>query len=140
MPYKVTSWLKVATGFQFLTAAFHSISLLISPQGQNETEKQLLDLMHSYKMDMGAGIHRNMWQLYSAMSACFVLLFLLGALINLYIIRNKTLPEWTKGIMAVEMMVFGICFLVMAFLTFVPPAVLTGLVFAFLTASYFRTK
>lgn len=140
MPYKVTSWLKVAAGFQFLTAAFHSISLIISPQGQNETEKQLLDLMHSYKMDMGAGIQRNMWQLYNAMSACFVLLFLLGALINLHIIRNKTSAEWTRGILVMEMIVFGICFLVMTFLTFIPPAALTGLVFAFLVVSYFRVK
>jgi hypothetical protein len=140
MPYKVTSWLKVAAGFQFLTAAFHSISLVISPQGQNETEKQLLDLMHSYKMDMGAGIQRSMWQLYSAMSACFVLLFLLGALINLHIIRNKTSTDWTKGIIVMEMIVFGICFLVMALLTFIPPAALTGLVFVFLVASYFRIK
>ena len=140
MSHKVTSWLKVATGFQFLTAAFHSISLIIAPQGQNETEKQLLDLMHSYKMDMGAGIHRNMWQLYTAMSACFVLLFLLGALINLHIIRNKTSVEWTRGVIAIEMIIFGICFLVMTFMTFVPPATLTGLVFASLVASYFRTK
>ncbi|HTH54458.1 MAG TPA: hypothetical protein VL728_00345 [Cyclobacteriaceae bacterium] len=140
MPHKVTSWLKVAAGFQFLTAAFHSISLIVSPQGQNESEKQLLDLMHSYKMDMGAGIHRSMWQLYSAMSACFVLLFLLGALVNLYIVRNKTSPEWIRGILAMEMIVFGICFLVMTFLTFIPPAALTGLVFAFLIASYFRTR
>lgn len=140
MPYKITSWLKVGTGFQFLTAAFHSISLIIAPQGQNETEKQLLDLMRSYQMDMGAGIHRNMWQLYSAMSACFVLLFLLGALVNLFIIRNKTSPDWARGIIAMEVIVFGICFLAMSFLTFIPPAALTGLVFACLVASYFRTK
>src|ERR1051325_10820363 len=104
MPYKITSWLKVATGFQFLTAAFHSISLVFAPQGQNETEKQLLDLMHYYEMDMGSGIHRNMWQLYSAMSSCFVLLFLLGALVMLCMIRNKTSPEWARGIVAMEVM------------------------------------
>lgn len=140
MFHKVTSWLKVATGFQFLAAAFHSISLIITPRGQNEKEKQLLDLMHSYQMDLGAGIHRNMWQLYSAMSVCFVLLFLLGALINLHMIRNKTSPEWMRGIIAMEMIVFGICFLVMTFLTFIPPAALTGFVFACLVVSYYRTK
>ncbi len=140
MPYKVTSWLKVATGFQFLTAAFHSISLVFAPQGQNETEKQLLDLMHYYKMDMGAGIHRSMWQLYTAMSSCFVLLFLLGALINLYIIRNKTSADWAKAIVGIEIIIYGICFLAMTFLTFIPPAALAGLVFFFLTVSYFRVK
>ncbi len=140
MPYKVTSWLKVATGFQFLTAAFHSISLVFAPQGENETEKQLLDLMHHYKMDMGAGIHRSMWQLYTAMSSCFVLLFLLGALINLYVIRNKTSADWAKAIVGIEIIIYGICFLAMIFLTFIPPAALTGLVFFFLAVSYFRVK
>jgi len=140
MPYKVTSWLKVATGFQFLTAAFHSISLVFAPQGQNETEKQLLDLMHHYKMDMGAGIQRSMWQLYTAMSSCFVLLFLLGALINLYIIRNKTSADWAKAIVGIEIIIYGVCFLVMIFFTFIPPALLTGLVFIVLAVSYFRVK
>jgi hypothetical protein len=140
MPHKITSWLKIATGFQFLTAAFHLISLIIAPQGQNESEKQLLDLMHSYKINMGAGIQRSMWQIYMAMSLCFVLLFLLGAMINLYIIRNKTSPEWAKGIVGTEIIIFGTCFLVMVFLTFIPPAALTGLVFIFLSVSYFRVK
>jgi len=140
MNYKITSWLKVATGFQFLTAAFHSISLVFAPQGQNATEKQLLDLMHYYEMDMGAGIHRSMWQIYSAMSSCFVLLFLLGALINLYIVRNKTSADWAKAIVSIEIVIYGICFLVMLFLTFIPPAVLTGLVFVCLMVSYFRVR
>jgi hypothetical protein len=140
MPYKITSWLKVATGFQFLTAAAHSISLVLAPQGQNQIEKQLLDLMHDYEMDMGAGIHRSMWQIYSAMSSCFVLLFLLGALINLHIIRNKTSADWAKAIVGIEIIIYGICFLVMLFLTFLPPAALTGLVFICLSVSYFRVK
>ncbi|MBI1767713.1 MAG: hypothetical protein HYR67_05005 [Bacteroidetes bacterium] len=140
MPYKVTSWLKIATGFQFLTAAFHSVSLVFAPQGQNESERLLLDLMHNYEMDMGANIHRSMWQLYMAMSSCFVLLFLLGALINLYIIRNKTSADWAKAIVGIEIIIYGVCFLVMTFLTFIPPATLTGLVFSFLTVSYFRVK
>lgn len=140
MPYKVTSWLKVATGFQFLTAAFHSLSLVFSPQGENASEKQVLDLMHHYKMDMGAGIHRSWWQLYSAMSSCFVLLFLLGALINFYIIRNKTSADWARAIVGIEIIIFGLCFVSMALLTFLPPAILTGLVFIFLSVSYFRVR
>src|ERR1041385_7890687 len=96
--------------------------------------------MHSYQMDMGSGIYRSMWQLYSAMSACFVLLFLLGALINLYIVKNKTSSDWAKAIVSIEIIIYGICFLVMLFLTFIPPAALTGLVFICLVVSYFRVK
>ncbi len=55
MKNKITSWLKVAIGFQLFTAAVHSLSFLRSPQGQNETEKQLINLMYNYKMDMGFG-------------------------------------------------------------------------------------
>ena len=140
MNYKITSWLKVATGFQFLTAALHSVSLVFSPQGENETEKQLLDLMHHYEMNMGAGIHRSMWQIYSAMSSCFVLLFLLGALVNLQIIKNRTSVSWAKAIVGIEIIIYGISFLIMLFLTFIPPAALTGLVFVCLTVSYYRVN
>jgi len=45
MKNKISSWLKVALGFQFLTAAVHSLSFIRSPQGQNEIEKQMLDLI-----------------------------------------------------------------------------------------------
>jgi len=140
MNSKITSWLKVTTGFQFLTAAIHSISLVTGLQGQNEMEKQLIGMMTSYKMDMGAGIQRSMSEIFTALSSCFSLIYLLGALVNLYLLRTKAPMDLIKGIVGIEVIVFGITFLIMAFLTFLPPASLTGLVFLLLVMSYFRLK
>jgi hypothetical protein len=44
-----TFWLWAAVVFLLLTGAIHSISLFISPTPQNETERQMLFLMMSYK-------------------------------------------------------------------------------------------
>jgi len=140
MKNKISSWLKVALGFQFLTAAVHSLSFIRSPQGQNEIEKQMLDLMYNHKMDMGAGFHRSMGQIFTSVSLSFTLIFLLGAFINLYLIRVHAPVLLIKGIVGIQALIFFVVFLGTVFLAFLPPAVFTGLVFLFLTVSYFRLK
>jgi hypothetical protein len=138
MKNKITSWLKVAIGFQFLTTAVHSLSFIRTPQGKNETEKQMFDLMYNYKMDMGSGFHRSMGQIFTSVSLCFTLIFLLGALINLYLIRAQAPTSLIKGIVGIQVLIFFAVFLGAIFLAFLPPAVFTGLVLLLLTASYFR--
>ena len=140
MKNKITSWLKVAIGFQFLTAAIHALSFIRSPQGQNETEKQMLNLMYNYKMDMGAGFHRSMGQIFTSVSACFTGIFLLGALINLYLVRMQAPTPLLKGVVGIQTLVFGAVFLIALFFAFLPPATFTGLVFLFLLISYFRLR
>ena len=75
--------------------------------------------------------------LFTAVSACFPLMYLLGAGINGYLLRKKVEPGVLKGLLAINLLLFGACFVVMAFLTFLPPIVLTGLVFLALIVSYF---
>jgi len=87
-------------------------------------------------MDMGGGIHRSMQQLLNALSACFPLLYLLGALNNIYLLRKRVEPSLIKGLVGIQLIVFGIGFGVMAVLTFLPPIILTGLVFITLSISY----
>ncbi len=140
MKNKITSWLKVTIGFQFLTAAVHSLSFLRSPQGKNETEKQLIDLMYNYKMDMGFGFHRSMGQLFTSVSACFTLIFLLGALLNPYLIRMHAPANLLKGIVGIQTLVYGAVFLMALIFAFLPPATFTGVVFLLLGISYFRIK
>lgn len=130
----------MAIGFQFLTAAVHSLSFIRSPQGQNDTEVQMINLMYNHKMDMGAGFHRSMGQIFTSVSLCFTLIFLLGALINFYLIRVQAPPGLIKGIVGIQSLIFAAVFLGAVFLAFLPPAVFTGLVFLFLTVSYFRIK
>lgn len=132
-------WLWVAIVFQLLNAAAHSLSFIITQVPNNETERQLLDLMSTYQLDMGAGFHRTTHQLFTALSACFPLLFLLGALNNIYVLKKKVDPSFLKGLLAIQVIIFGICFGLTVVLTFLPPIVMSGLVFIFLAVAFFLT-
>ena len=130
-----TFWLKAASIMQFLTAIIHSISLFTNPIPENENEKELLDLMNTYKLDFGAGFHRTMNELMTPLSACLSLLCLFGGLINWYIIQKKLASEIVKGIIIINLIVFGICFGLIVVFAFLPPIVLTGLIFVLLGVS-----
>lgn len=114
---------------QFLTAFFHSLSLFTTPVSTNETEKQLIDLFTNYKQDLGMGFNRSMYDLFKGLSTCFSLICILGGWINLYFLKNDLGAQLWKGLLNIEIVVFGTLFLVMLFFTFLPPIVLTGLIF-----------
>lgn len=122
------TWLKVAAVFQLITAVIHATTLFITPVPKNETERQLQDLMHNYQMDMG-GFHPTMREILIALSTCFSLVCLLGGLLNLFLLRKNLKTEVLTGILNINLTVFAICFGVMAYFTFLPPIVLTGIVF-----------
>jgi len=129
-------WLWVVIVLQILTAAAHSLSLVVTPQFSNDTERQLLELMTSYKSDMGAGFHRSMQQLFTALSACFPILYVFGALNNIYLLRKRVDASLMSGFLLIEVIVFGVTFVVMLALTFLPPIVMSGLVFVLLLISF----
>lgn len=132
---RYTFWLWLAVIFLFLTAIIHSIGLFVSPSPGNEVERQMLDLMMNYKQDLGAGFHPSMWNLFIALSSCFTFLCLLAALILAYLLKTKVATGILKGIIRIHLLVFAVCFLVMATFTFLPPILLTGLVVLFLALS-----
>jgi hypothetical protein len=132
---RYTFWLWTAVVFQLLTAAVHSVGLFLSPAPQTDTERQLIELMTKYRMDLG-GFHQTMGNLMTALSSCFSFLYLLGGLTNVFLLRKKAGPDILKGSVGIHLIVFGACFAVMAFLTFPPPIIMTGLVFIFLVISY----
>jgi hypothetical protein len=137
---RYTFWLWLAVFFQLLTAVAHSLSLFITPLPANDTERQLFDLMTNYRPNMGAGIHRSMGELFKALSSCFSLLCLLGGLINIYLLRKRVDAGVIKGLVGIQLLVFGICFGIMAVFTFLPPTILTGLVVFCLAGAYFTNK
>jgi hypothetical protein len=93
MPKRYSFWLWVAIVLQLLNATLHSLSLIRAPVATNATEQQLFDLMVRYRLDLGAGIHRSMWDLFRALSSCFTLLCLLGGFTNIYLLRKKVDAE-----------------------------------------------
>jgi len=132
-------WLWLAVVFQLLNVLVHSSSFFIAPVPDNETERQLIELMGNYRMDMGAGFHRSMQQLVTALSACFPLLFLLGGLNNIYCLKKRVDTGLLRGLLAIQLIVFGICFGVIVVFAFLPPIVLSGLVVLSLAAAFFLT-
>jgi hypothetical protein len=132
-------WLWLAVVFQLLNAAGHSLSFFVTQVPTNDTERQLLDLMANYRLDMGAGFHRTTHQLFTALSACFPLFYLLGALNNIYCLKKKVDVGLLRGLLAIQLIVFGIAFGVVVVFAFLPPILLTGLVFIFLAAAFFLT-
>lgn len=121
-------WLKSAMVLQLITAVVHGSSLFIKPSPQNETEKQLLDLMATYRPDAGAGFAPSAADLFLALSACFTLLYLFGGLLTWYLSRQHIPLSVWGGILNISIFVFGVCFALMAWYTFLPPILLTGIV------------
>ncbi len=112
-----------------LNAFIHSITLFTEFEPKDETGKQLVDLLKNYHPDLGPIFHPSFGDLVLALSSCFSLLCLLGGLILFYLGRKIPVPEIWKGILNINLIVFGICFAVMAVFTFLPPIILTGLIF-----------
>jgi hypothetical protein len=127
-----TFWLWLAVVFLFLLATVHSLSLFIAPKPGNETERQMLELMMTYKQNMGAGFHPSMWNLLTALSSCFSFLCLITGLTLAYLLKTKADSGILRGIVRIDLLVLGGCFIVMAIFTFLPPIVMTGLIVLFL--------
>lgn len=132
---KYTTWLKTAAIFQFIATVMHASTLFVTQPPNNETEKQLSTLMDTYKFDLGAGFHRTMGDMVLALSACFSLVCLLGGLLSWYLLRKKVEPEIMKGVITINLIVFGILFGLVATFAFLPPIILIGLIVLFLILS-----
>ena len=132
---KYTTWLQTAAIIQFIAAVMHAIAIFVPIPPKNVTEKQLSTLMDTYKFDLGAGFHRTMGDMVLALSACFSLVCLLGGLLSWYLLRKKAEPEIMKGVITINVIVFGILFALVATLAFLPPIILIGLIFLFLIFS-----
>ncbi|WP_276502461.1 LIC_13387 family protein [Terrimonas pollutisoli] len=122
---------------QLLSAFFHSLSFIAPAKPRNDMEKQLVDITTNYKLDMGAGIKRSFYSLFIGVSSCFTLIFILGASLNWYFLKSNLNHELWKGLLLIQLIVYGIVFLLQVRFTFLPPIILTGLVFIFLIGAYF---
>ena len=83
------------------------------------------------------GFNPTYADLFTALSSCFTLLCLFGGILNLFLWRKKVDASLWNGILTIEAGIFGICFAMMLFNTFLPPIVLSGLIFVFLTGGMF---
>ena len=133
-------WIWGAVITQLLTAFFHSLSFVSKPKPANDTEKQLMSLISDYKLNLGGGIRRSFRSIFTGVSICFTLIFILGAALNWYFIRAGISPGLWNGILLIQLIVFGAVFLFQTRLTFWPPIIVSGLVFLFLAGSYLTNQ
>lgn len=125
---------------QFLTAFFHSLSFFSTPQPTNDTEKQLVDLFVNYKQNLGLGIQRSMYDLFTGLSLCFTLICILGGWINLYFLRHGLPHHLWRGLLRIESIIFGGVFLSMLLFTFLPPIVCTFMIFVTCIGAYYISQ
>ena len=64
-------WIKIAAIFQIITGLIHGVSLFIHPGPTNEAEHQIIELMETVRLDLGAGFHKTMMDLFRDLSAHF---------------------------------------------------------------------
>jgi hypothetical protein len=121
-------WLIAAVLFMFLTAGLHSISFFVDPEITNDTQRQLHELLHNYREDMGAGFNRSFFDLFTALSACYPLLCMMGGLTLGYLLMKHTEPSVMKGVLGIHLAIFLVCLIIMIFFTFLPPIVMTALI------------
>jgi hypothetical protein len=134
------SWLWTAVVLQLVTAAIHSISLFISPEPKNDTERRLFEMMSTFKLDLGAGFRPTFGNLVTALSACFSFLCLFGAMVNGYLLWKRPDAGLMRWVVVINLVVFAPLFVVMAMFTFLPPIVLTGLIFVTLLAAFLTMR
>jgi hypothetical protein len=125
---------------QFLTSVFHSLSFFAKQEPTNETEKQLIDLVSNYKADLGMGFHRSFAELFTALSLCFTLICLFAALLNWYLHRKRIAAELWKGVLMIQVVIFGAVAAAMLIFTFAPPIICTLLIFVFVCGAYLSRK
>ena len=85
---------------------------------------------------MGGGFHRTFFELFTALSACFPLLCLLGGLTLGYLLLKHTEPELMRPMILINLIIFGALFVIMVVFTFLPPIVMTALIVINLLAAY----
>ena len=134
------TWLWVAAILQLLTALFHSMTLFAKEVPTNDTEKQLHELIMTYKKDLGLGFAPTFRDFILALSTSFALLYLLGGLLSIYFMRKKLSTDLLKGFLNISILVYGINFIVTAYFTFIFPIAFTGLVLIALLLARFTLK
>lgn len=122
-------FLRLSVFLQIATGCIHCVSFFVDAPPANETERQLDVLMKTYKLDLGAGFHRTMLQIFNSISACFALMFIFAGVITWFLLSAKADIRITRGITTIQTIVFGIATVIIWCLAFLPPLLCTGLVF-----------
>ncbi len=132
---RYTFWLSAALLFQLITGVVHLLSLFLTPTITDDTHRQILTLVTSYKIKAGGGFTPTYYNLFTAFSSCFTFLCIFAALTNGYLLIKHTEPSVMRGIIGINVAVFGLVLLTFVYFTFPALIFLAGLIFVNLLAA-----
>lgn len=115
--FKFGAWAMLATG------AIHSLNFLSDPQPANDSERQMLDLMNNYKMDLGAGIQRSMNDIVTFFNLSLTFLCLMGSGLNLLLVKFFDNRDLAKRVVTFNAIFWSIYLIPLWLMTFLPPEI-----------------
>ena len=129
-------WLVAAVIFQFLAGITHTITLFISPPPTSDQERRLMEMIDTFKPELGPWFHPTFGNLITALSSCFSFTCLLGGID----VRLSHLEAYgsgdTAGITLINLIIFGTLLVVTVCLTFIVPVTFVALIFVNLLIAY----
>lgn len=79
---------KIGCYVLILTCFFHLVGHFQEPAPTDDSQKQLLDLMANYQVDIGNGATITMMEIQKGFSLCFSLLFLWSGALSLFLVKQ----------------------------------------------------
>lgn len=130
-------WWKAGAWALLVTALLHSLSLINKPVGENDTERQLLDLMMNYKL---GGVNRTMYELYFFFSLSLTMFTVFSAALNFMFIRFYMPSVHERKFMTISIIFWTILLIPLAMYTFIIPLGCYTICWLFFLAGYLVWK
>lgn len=118
---------RIGASLQIVTAGLHLIGHFSARDPANETEAQLLELMMSYRLDVG-GVERTMMDLFQGFSLTFAVLLVYVGLLNLILLGHlRAGAKAFRWAALINLALTGVLVVVSALTFPLPPTVLFAL-------------
>ncbi len=130
-------WFKAGSWALIITGLLHSLSLLQKPVGENDTERQLLELMTTYVM---GGVNRTMYELYFFFSLSMTLFTLFVAGLNLLFAQYYMPSEHARKFILANLIFLTIFLIPLVLCTFSIPIACYGLCWLLFLVSFVLSK
>jgi len=130
-------WFKAGSWALVVTALLHSLSLLQKPVGENETERQLFELMMTYTL---SGVNQTMYDLYFFFSLSMTLFTLFVAALNLMFAKYYMPSEHARKFILANVIFWTIFLIPLSLLTFILPIACYAMCWLFFVVSFVLSK
>jgi len=130
-------WFKAGSWTLILTALLHSLSLLQKPVGENETERQLFELMMTYSL---SGVNRTMYDLFFFFSLSMTMFTLFVAAINLMFAKYYMPSEHARKFIGANVVFLTLFLIPLLLFTFIAPIACYALCWLFFVIALVLSK